>query len=58
METYIQKLGSSSSITQTIETSVSLRTEEDVNQRVTETHISSNGFKAHSPLLPEVPEDA
>ncbi|KAI3318173.1 hypothetical protein HD806DRAFT_549366 [Xylariaceae sp. AK1471] len=57
-ETYIQTLGLSSFITQTIETTVSPRNEADGDQIVTETHISSNSVKTHTPPLPEVPEDA
>ncbi|KAI1746334.1 hypothetical protein F4680DRAFT_463537 [Xylaria scruposa] len=57
-ETYIQALGPSSFITQTIETAVSPRTEADVDQLVTETHISSDAAKTQTQSLLEVSGDA
>ncbi|KAI1750106.1 hypothetical protein F4782DRAFT_262328 [Xylaria castorea] len=57
-EAYIQALGPSSFITQTIETAVSLRTEADVDQLVIETHISSDAIKTQTSSLAEVSEDA
>ncbi|KAF2965222.1 hypothetical protein GQX73_g8357 [Xylaria multiplex] len=56
-EDYVQRLGPSSFITQTIETAVSQRTEGDVDQTVIETHISSDGIKIQTPPLEEVPEE-
>ncbi|KAI0407481.1 hypothetical protein F4802DRAFT_611938 [Xylaria palmicola] len=55
-ETYVQTLGSSSFITQTIETTFSPRSESDIDQIQTETHISSDGSKAQATALTEVPE--
>ncbi|TGJ83412.1 hypothetical protein E0Z10_g5352 [Xylaria hypoxylon] len=56
-EDYVQALGPSSFVTQTIETTVSPRTEEDTDQLLTETHISSDGIKIQTPPLAEVPEE-
>ncbi|KAI1827863.1 hypothetical protein F4861DRAFT_549196 [Xylaria intraflava] len=58
VETYVQTLGPSSIITQTVETTVSLRTETDTDQQVIETHISSDGLKTQTPPLAQLPEDA
>ncbi|RYC62675.1 hypothetical protein CHU98_g3530 [Xylaria longipes] len=57
-ETFIQALGPSSFITQTIETAVSPRTEADIDQLVIETHISSDATKSQTQSLAEVSEDA
>ncbi|KAI0433339.1 hypothetical protein F5Y09DRAFT_351774 [Xylaria sp. FL1042] len=56
-EGYVQTLGPSSFITQAIETTVSPRTDEDIDELLTETHISSDGIKVQNPLLADVPED-
>ncbi|KAI1146879.1 hypothetical protein F4825DRAFT_174977 [Nemania diffusa] len=56
-ETHVQNLGSSSFITQTIETAVSPRIEADIDQLIIETHVSSDGTKIQTPPLAEVPED-
>ncbi|KAI0454512.1 hypothetical protein F5B21DRAFT_233171 [Xylaria acuta] len=57
-ETYIQELGPSSFITQTIETVVSPRTEADIDQLVIETHISSDATKTRTPSSAGFSEDA
>ncbi|KAI1349558.1 hypothetical protein F5Y01DRAFT_289071 [Xylaria sp. FL0043] len=57
-EEYVQSLGPFSSVTQTIKTTVSPRTEEDIDDILTETHISSDGIRVQSPLLADVPEEA
>ncbi|KAI1423753.1 hypothetical protein F5Y12DRAFT_716018 [Xylaria sp. FL1777] len=56
-EDYVQTLGPSSFITQTVETTVSPRTEEDIDELLTETHISSDGIKLQTPPLADVPEE-
>ncbi|KAI0909004.1 hypothetical protein F4823DRAFT_596707 [Ustulina deusta] len=56
-EDYVQTLGPSSFVTQTIETTVSPRTEEDIDQLLIETHISSDGIKIQTPPLADVPEE-
>jgi hypothetical protein len=56
-ETHVQTLGLSSFITRTTETIVSPRTEADVDQLITETHITSDIVKSHTPPLPDVPEN-
>lgn len=56
-ETYVQTLGLSSFITQTIETTISPRTEADIDQLLTETHISSDGTRSQTLPLTEVPEN-
>ncbi|KAK5627315.1 hypothetical protein RRF57_003030 [Xylaria bambusicola] len=58
---YVQRLGPSSFITRTIETTVSTRAEADIDQideTLTETHISSDGIKVQTPPLPDVPEES
>jgi hypothetical protein len=57
-ETYVQTLGPSSFITQTVETAILPRIEADIDQLIIETHISSDGSKIQTPLLTEVPEDS
>ncbi|KAI1176146.1 hypothetical protein F4777DRAFT_597908 [Nemania sp. FL0916] len=56
-ESYIQKLDTFSTLTQTIETKVSLRTEADTDQPTVETHISSEGVPIQEPPSTESPED-
>ncbi|KAI1313136.1 hypothetical protein F5Y03DRAFT_156291 [Xylaria venustula] len=56
-EEYVQTLGPSSFVTQTIETTISARTEPDVDELLTETHISSDGVKIPTPPLANVPEE-
>ncbi|KAI1365934.1 hypothetical protein F5Y08DRAFT_161624 [Xylaria arbuscula] len=56
-EDYVQRLGPSSFVTRTVETTVSPRTEADVDEGPTETHISSDGIKIQTPPLPDVPEE-
>ncbi|KAI0515394.1 hypothetical protein F5B22DRAFT_607190 [Xylaria bambusicola] len=60
-ENYVQRLGPSSFVTRTIETTFSKRTEEDIDQideMLTETHISSDGVKIQTPPLADVPEES
>ncbi|KAI1124807.1 hypothetical protein F5Y10DRAFT_284761 [Nemania abortiva] len=55
---YLQNLGPSSFITQTIETAISPRTEADNDQLVIiEAHVSSDGTKTHTPPSTEAPGD-
>ncbi|KAI0964990.1 hypothetical protein F4678DRAFT_454320 [Xylaria arbuscula] len=56
-EEYVQTLSPSSFVTQTIETTISPRTEPDVDELFTETHISSDGIKIPTPPLADVPEE-
>lgn len=56
-EDYVQRLGPSSFVTRTIETTVSPRTEADIDETLTETHIFSDGIKIETPPLPDVPEE-
>ncbi|KAI8627712.1 hypothetical protein F5Y19DRAFT_162845 [Xylariaceae sp. FL1651] len=58
-ETLVQTLGPSSYITRTTEVTISRRTPEtDIDQLITEVHISSDGVKTQTPPLPELPENA
>lgn len=57
IETYVQTLGTSSFITQTLETTISPRTEADIDQLLTETHISSDGTRPQALPLTEAPEN-
>ncbi|KAJ8126505.1 hypothetical protein O1611_g7133 [Lasiodiplodia mahajangana] len=57
-ESYLQTLGPSSFITQTIDTAFLPRTEGDIDQLKTETHVSSDGTKPQTPPLTETPVDA